>query len=116
MHFWRLVSRENVSKSCLLVLKKSLNLKICKFRSMELFLRYLEFQIVKNVKNRLSPYFKMQFLEFYSQRLEDNANDGRTQEVVSGNIWLIRLSFVFISCSVKIYKKISSNFLSSLIY
>ncbi len=74
-------------------------------------IRYLEFQKVKNVKNWVSHYFKMHIPEFYSQRLENNANDGGTLEVVSGNIGLIRLSFVFISFSVKVYKnKNSSNF------
>ncbi len=57
----------------------------------------------------------MQLPEFYSERLENNANDGGTLEVVSGNIGLIRLSFVFISFSVKVYQKNSSNFLSNLI-
>jgi hypothetical protein len=58
----------------------------------------------------------MQLPEFYSERLENNANDGGTLGVVSGNIGLIRLSFVFISFSVKVYKKNYSNFLSNLIY
>ncbi len=47
----------------------------------------------------------MQLPEFYSERLENNANDRGTLEVVSGNIGFIRLSFVFISFSVKVSKK-----------
>ena len=52
----------------------------------------------------------MQLPEFYSERLENNANDGGTLEVVSGNIGFIRLSFVFISFSVKAYTKILRTF------
>jgi hypothetical protein len=52
----------------------------------------------------------MQLPEFYSETLEKNANDGGTLEVVSGNIGLVRLSFVFISFSVKVYKKIIRTF------
>ena len=52
----------------------------------------------------------MQLPEFYSERLENNANDGGTLGVVSGNIGLIRLSFVFISFSVKAYTTILRTF------
>ncbi len=52
----------------------------------------------------------MQLPEFYSERLQNNANDGGTLEVERGNIGLIRLSFVCISFSVKIYKKIHQTF------
>jgi hypothetical protein len=38
--------------------------------------------------------------DFYPERLENNANDGGTIEIVRVNIGLIRLSFVFISFPV----------------
>ena len=48
----------------------------------------------------------MQLPKLYSERLENNVNDGGTLEEETGNIGLIWLSFVLISLRVKVYRKI----------
>lgn len=52
----------------------------------------------------------MQLPKLYSERLENNVNDGGTLEEETGNIGLIWLSFVLISLRVKVYRKIPRIF------